>query len=188
MDQDPDSNGNSEEQLEEIPTRISDLLVSDFVEEGMENIKREDLKTLSPSIIKSLGSKVSDLQAVVNIIERYISRIQESRSIIDEGVEKTKELSSLTDDFSIWISTLSIKIHGEPTTIKDEEIEQVKTQLNRFGIVVDSINVILNKFSALLLGFDKEDIEDKVEDLIVSYRNVFYPYDIFFRNSSIIHH
>ena len=56
MDQDPNSDSKSDEHYEDIPSRITDLLVSDFVEQGLENLKRENLKGLSTSIIKGLGT------------------------------------------------------------------------------------------------------------------------------------
>ncbi|MFW9928482.1 MAG: ADP-ribosylation factor-like protein [Candidatus Thorarchaeota archaeon] len=42
--------------MDEIPTRITDLLVSDFIEQNSDNLNRSELKNMSPSIIKGLGT------------------------------------------------------------------------------------------------------------------------------------
>lgn len=58
-DKSQDSNNEGSDSMgdvEEIPTRILDLLVPDFVEENINNLRREEIKNYEPACIKGIGT------------------------------------------------------------------------------------------------------------------------------------
>ncbi|MHA2338778.1 MAG: ADP-ribosylation factor-like protein [Candidatus Hodarchaeales archaeon] len=107
MDQDPNSEAGNEEEYDEIPTRITDLLVADFVEGNTESLNRADLKNLAPSVIKGLGTVYGfrlerlEIKTIENLSDQLaIKELTDKLAVDEETVLKWLLGSDIIAEYS----------------------------------------------------------------------------------------
>jgi GTPase SAR1 family protein len=107
VDQDPNSEAGNEEEYDETPTRITDLLVADFVEGNIEILKRADLKNLAPSIIKGLGTVYGfrlerlEIKTIENLSDQLnIKELTDKLAVDEETVLKWLLGSDIITEYS----------------------------------------------------------------------------------------
>jgi hypothetical protein len=107
VDQDPNSEAGNEEEYDEIPTRITDLLVADFVEGNTESLNRADLKNLAPSVIKGLGTVYGfrlerlEIKTIENLSDQLaIKELTDKLAVDEETVLKWLLGSDIIAEYS----------------------------------------------------------------------------------------
>ncbi|MBN1113771.1 MAG: hypothetical protein JXA66_00380 [Oligoflexia bacterium] len=159
----------SREQKKNFLTRLS--IVDDLLSRSRVAL---DSGLLLSSSVKNLGKKISSVHQYINESLRLSSRISEAKSATSDVLDHFPELSGLIEA----VSALFYKIAREArldliSGLPVEETTKAEHRIERIKMLIDEIDIALEKFSAMHDNFNMDEMHDLVEDLTISYKTVF---------------
>ena len=162
------------DQVEEIPSRILDLLIPDFVEQNLPNLRRKELKNLQPSCVKGIGTVFDFRLQKLNIrsIENLSNQIGPDVLMESLGVNEEVALRWLIacDIITLYSNAAEEKrpiiVAGLEGSGKSSLIAALKTMtapvdpLSATSIYKDEIEFIKVKIPIIELGGTSEQLQN----------------------------